>query len=135
MRALILQHTAGEHPGAFSDHIAAAGDSAHVVHLYRGDVVPDAAPFDPMIVMGGPMDVWEDDAHPWLASEKAAIANWVRSGRPYLGVCLGHQLLVEAMGGACAKMAVPEVGVMPITLSYVIPYCRASPVPLWGLCA
>jgi GMP synthase-like glutamine amidotransferase len=117
MRVLILQHTRGEHPAAFTGHIAAAGDTAYVVHLYRGESIPDLAPFDVMLVMGGPMDVWEEAAHPWLIPEKRAIADWVSAGRPYLGVCLGHQLLVEAVGGACARMAVPEVGVMPMTLS------------------
>ncbi|MFD0860209.1 type 1 glutamine amidotransferase [Roseovarius aquimarinus] len=117
MRVLILQHTKGEHPAAFADHVAAAGDAAHVVHLYLGEGLPDLAPFHAMMVMGGPMDVWEEDAHPWLVPEKRAIAAWVRSGRPYLGICLGHQLLVEAMGGQCAKMAVPEVGVMPMDLT------------------
>lgn len=117
MRALIFQHTAGEHPGAFSRHIAAAGDTAHAVHFHKGDAIPEFAGFDALIVMGGPMDVWDEDAHPWLVAEKRAIASWVQGGRPYLGVCLGHQLLVEAMGGKCAKMAVPEVGVMPMALT------------------
>jgi len=117
MRALILQHTIGEHPASFIGHIAAADDSPHIVHLYRGDAIPDPVPFDALIVMGGPMDVWEEDAHPWLVPEKATIADWVRGGRPYLGICLGHQLLVEVMGGACARMAVPEVGVTEVALT------------------
>ncbi len=117
MRVLIFQHTAGEHPASFTDHIAAAGDKALVVHLYKGEAIPDLALFDAAIVMGGPMDVWEEEAHPWLRPEKRAIAAWVESGRAYLGVCLGHQLLVEAMGGTCARMAVPEVGVMHMMLT------------------
>ncbi|MEB8387344.1 type 1 glutamine amidotransferase [Rhodobacteraceae bacterium KMM 6894] len=125
MRLLILQHTQGEHPAAFTGQIALAGDTATTVHLYKGEVIPDLALFDAMLVLGGPMDVWEEDAHPWLRAEKRAIANWVSAKRPYLGVCLGHQLLVEAMGGHCAKMAVPEVGVFPVDLTDA---GRAAPI-------
>lgn len=117
MRLLILQHTDGEHPAAFTGAIARAGDQATIVHLHRGEVIPDLALFDALLVLGGPMDVWEEDAHPWLRAEKRAIAEWCTAARPYLGVCLGHQLLVEAMGGQCRKMAVPEIGVAPVHLS------------------
>ena len=100
MKVLILQHTAGEHPAAFSDHIAQAGDPACVVHLYRGETIPNIARFDAMIVMGGPMDVWDTTDYPWLRAEKSIIATWVRVlRRPYLGICLGHQLLIDALSG------------------------------------
>ncbi|MCZ4354409.1 type 1 glutamine amidotransferase [Roseovarius aestuarii] len=133
MKLLILQHTDGEHPAAFTGQIALARDDATIVRLHRGEIIPDLALFDAMLVMGGPMDVWEEDTHPWLVAEKRAIANWVGTGRPYLGVCLGHQLLVEAMGGRCRKMDRPEVGVFPIQLSeagLVAPIFTGLPNPL-----
>src|SRR3546814_6864991 len=67
--------------------------------------------------MGGPMDVWETDVHPWLAAEMAAIRDWVEAGRPFLGICLGHQLLAAALGGTVDRMAAPEVGIMPVELT------------------
>jgi GMP synthase-like glutamine amidotransferase len=71
-----------------------------------------------MLVMGGPMDVWHEDLHPWLTAEKAAIREWVRElKRPYVGVCLGHQLLADALGGEVAPMPIPEIGVMEIELT------------------
>jgi len=57
------------------------------------------------------MDVWETDAYPWLMAERVAIADWVGSERPFLGVCLGHQQLVEALGGACARLPVPQISI------------------------
>lgn len=115
MRLLVFQHTPGEHPAAFADHARNAGDRLTVVHLYRGDPIPDLSCFYALIVMGGPMDVWDTDEHPWLIAEKAAIGEWVLAGRPFLGVCLGHQLLVEALRGTCARLTNPEISVSDIT--------------------
>jgi GMP synthase-like glutamine amidotransferase len=68
--------------------------------------------------MGGAMDVWDVEEHPWLIAEKRAIRHWVRElRRPYLGICLGHQLLADALGGTCGPMRRPEIGVMEVTMS------------------
>lgn len=64
------------------------------------------------------MDVWETEAYPWLVTEKQAIRTWVQDlQRPFFGICLGHQLLVDALGGRCAPMTQPEIGVLPINLN------------------
>lgn len=64
-----------------------------------GDPIPALDGFDLMVVMGGPMDVWQKDTLPWLTEEKRAIRTWVTElGKPYLGICLGHQL---AAGCVC----------------------------------
>lgn len=64
------------------------------------------------------MDVWDVEEHPWLVPEKAAIRRWVRElQRPFLGFCLGHQLLADALGGTCGPEKTPEIGVMDIHLT------------------
>lgn len=100
------------------DHLSRAGFGLTTVELDQGEPIPDLDRFDALVVMGGPMDVWHDDEHPWLVTEKAAIRHWVSElARPYLGVCLGHQLLAAALGGVVCPMLHPEIGVMDVGLT------------------
>lgn len=117
MRLLVFQHTPGETAAAFETHAKAAGDAVHTVHLYLDQPIPDLAQFDALLVLGGPMDVWQHDLYPWLNTEIAAIRAWIALQKPYLGICLGHQLLIQAMGGSCRVMATPEIAVSDVVIN------------------
>lgn len=118
IKLLVFQHADCDHPGSLRRFLKQDGIEWDTVELSRGEVIPDLATYDALWVMGGPMDVWDTDEHPWLVAEKAAIRTWVRGlQKPFLGLCLGHQLLADALGGECGPQKPAEIGVMEIELS------------------
>ena len=119
MHILVLQHARAEHPGKFRDFLREDGHSWEAVELDEGEQLPSSLDgFDALWVLGGPMDVWKEDRHPWLRPEKELIRSAVEErGMPFLGLCLGHQLLAEALGGKCGKAETPEIGVLDVHLT------------------
>lgn len=117
MRVLVFQHISVEHPGIFRDFLKTDGGSWDAIELDAGEAIASFDGYDALWVMGGPMDVWQEDAHPWLVEEKRAIREWVSAGRPFLGFCLGHQLLADAMGGKVGPGTAPEVGILQVELT------------------
>jgi GMP synthase (glutamine-hydrolysing) len=117
MRALVLQHIECEPPGVYEDVLVERGVEIERVELDRGEPLPPWRDVDAVIAMGGPMSVNDDADHPWLTDEKRAIAEAVRAGVPFWGVCLGVQLLAASLGARVYPGPQSEVGLMPVTLS------------------
>ena len=117
-RALILQHMNHDHPGRFLDFFAEDGIIPEPVRLWEGSDIPSLAPYDLMFVLGGAQDSWQEQQYAWIAMEKRAIREWVWDrAKPYIGVCLGHQLLCDALGGEVAPAREAEIGVFDVELT------------------
>ena len=115
MKFLVLQHINIEHPGIFLKFMKEDNVQIDTVELDKSEKIPNLDKYDAMIVMGGPMDTWQEETYPWLKAEKESIHNFVSiKKKPYLGLCLGAQLLSEAIGGKVRKMRTPEIGVLNI---------------------
>ena len=119
MEVLILQHIKVEDPGYIKDLMLSDGIKLTTIELDEGEKIPENLnKFDAMFCMGGPMDTWMEDKYPWLIDEKQKIKNFVVDlKKPYLGFCLGCQLLGEVVGGNVIKSAKPEIGMLDINFS------------------
>ena len=119
MKILSLQHIAIEDPGTFKDFLLADGLELTTVQLDEGDTIPqNLNEFDAMLCMGGPMDTFMEKEHPWLVEEKKAIGDYVLNlKKPFLGFCLGCQLLGEVLGGKVIPSEPPEIGVLDININ------------------
>ena len=119
MKILILQHIKIEDPGFIKDLMIKDGAELTTIELDEGEKIPkDLSKFDAMFCMGGPMDTWMEKEHPWLIDEKKRIKEFVVDlKKPYLGFCLGCQLLGEVVGGKVVKSNIPEIGMLNISFS------------------
>ena len=119
MEIIVLQHIKIEDPGYIKDLMIADGVKLTTVELDEGDHIPDdIAKFDAMFCMGGPMDTWMEKDYQWLIDEKKRIKEFVVDlKKPYLGFCLGCQLLGEVIGGKVVKSNNSEIGMLNIDFS------------------
>ena len=117
LRVLVLQHIACEPPGVYEDVLHERGAELVRVEVDEGDALPDPRGFDAIVAMGGPMSVNDETELPWLVEEKALVADAVRAGTPYWGVCLGVQLLASSLGARVYAGAEPEVGVLDVEVT------------------
>ena len=119
MEVIVLQHIKIEDPGYIKDLMLKDGVKLTTIELDEGEKIPEnLSKFDAMFCMGGPMDTWMEDKYSWLIDEKQKIKNYVINlKKPYLGFCLGCQLLGEIVGGKVIKSAKPEIGMLDVGFS------------------
>lgn len=117
-RALVIRHVDHEGIAGYREPIEAAGYevervAAHQTGCARLDILSP----DLVIVMGGPMGVYDTERFPWLADEIAVLRRRLAANRPTLGVCLGSQLIAAALDAPVRKGPVREIGFAPIALT------------------
>lgn len=114
---VVLQHVACEEAGAIADALQRRGLASRIVRIDKGEPVPQTFDGAALLVMGGPMGVYETDRYPHLRDELRLIEDAVRHTRPVLGVCLGSQLVAAALGARVYPGGYKEIGWYPVELS------------------
>jgi GMP synthase (glutamine-hydrolysing) len=115
---LALRHSAIEGLGLLANVLREQGIQHRYLDLARGEPVPrDLREVGGLIILGGPMGAYETERHPFLKAETALIERAITAGRPVLGICLGAQLIAQALGARVLPGERREVGWGPVTLT------------------
>ncbi|WP_022669016.1 type 1 glutamine amidotransferase [Desulfospira joergensenii] len=114
MHAHYFQHVPFEGLGSIEPWLAANRYEITSTRFFKSAALPDPGPIDLLIVMGGPMGVMDEEEFPWLDREKDFIAEYIKTGKPVLGICLGAQLIASALGAKVYPNPQKEIGWFPI---------------------
>ena len=114
MRAHYLQHVPFEGLGSIAPWLKATGYEVTCTRFFESADLPDVDAIDLLVIMGGPMSVNDEDTWPWLISEKRFVREFIDSGKPVLGICLGAQLIASALGARVFANPAKEIGWFPV---------------------
>lgn len=117
MRLHYFQHVSFETPGTILEW--AADNHCHVTHTHFFEdkyILPDLNDMDALIIMGGSMNVDEHEKYPWLQAEKTLIQQAMDRGKKIVGICLGSQLILSALGGKVFANDEKEIGFFPVNI-------------------
>lgn len=114
MHTHYLKHVSFEGLGSMENLLIANGHRLSNTCLYQDQSLPPVHDIDALIIMGGPMGVYDEARYPWLRPEKEFIESAMQREIPVLGVCLGAQLLAEVLGATVTKNVHEEIGWFPV---------------------
>jgi GMP synthase-like glutamine amidotransferase len=114
MRFRALCHVPFEDPATIQTWAEKNGHSFEITPLWRKSELPSLNDFDFLVVMGGPMNIYEEKEYPWLREEKNLLEKAISGGKRILGICLGAQLIADVLGGKVYKNPQKEIGWMPV---------------------
>lgn len=118
MRLHCLQHISFECPGTIAEWAKTMGHAVSYTYFYEpAYVLPPAEDFDALVIMGGSMNVDEENLYPWLREEKQFIKNTLDGGKKILAVCLGAQLVASVLGCKIYRATEKEIGFFPVSFS------------------
>lgn len=120
LRVHVLQHVASEGVGSMREWFHSKDAVIHTTRVDLNQPLPDLNDIDWLIVMGGPMSVYQEEEHPWLIEEKRFIRAAIDANIRVLGICLGAQLIANAMGAKVYKNTQQEIGWFPIQKTHDI---------------
>ena len=116
MRIHSIEHAPFEGPGRIAAWAAERGHTLARTALHEGELPPSPDAFDFLVVMGGPMSIHDHRDHPWLPIEKDFLKMVIGTHQPVLGICLGAQLLADALDGKVFQNPVKEIGWFPVRM-------------------
>ncbi len=111
-----LQHVAYEGLGYIGDWAVLNGFELTSTEFYQEHTLPSTTDFDWLVVMGGPMGVYDEEKYPWLITEKQLINKAIDENKVVIGICLGSQLIAESLGAKVFPNEYKEIGWMPISI-------------------
>ncbi|MDO8637705.1 MAG: type 1 glutamine amidotransferase [Dehalococcoidia bacterium] len=117
MKLLIFQQVQVEGPGLLGEFLKRWGIPYDTVAFYKGDSIPPLSLYEALIVLGGPMNVYEEDKYLYLSGQDRAIKQAISQSMPFLGICLGAQLLAKASGAKVVANPVKEIGFSRVQLT------------------
>ena len=117
LRIHTLQHVPFEGLGCIEQWISKNHHTISYTRFYENNQLLDINDFDWLIVMGGPMGVYDEAIYPWLAEEKAFIKQTIENGKTVIGICLGSQLIAEVLGAKVYPNKQKEIGWFNLQLS------------------
>lgn len=105
-----FMHVPFEGPGVIAGWIQRKKHHLAYTRFYEGDALPEMADADLLVIMGGPMNIYDFHVHPWMNDEIEWVAGFIRSGKPVLGICLGAQIIAAALGEEVLPGRRKEIG-------------------------